>query len=119
MRGGPRKPGKKNTGEHLLRSLAHPVRVLSIIFCGKTSSSEARGYNGHTKAIRRRPMGQEKDHRRFEKGRKVHEEQTRSVREEASEKTAANGRRPAISARRRARPRKKSTSDPDNPIRTK
>ena len=30
-------------------------------------------------------MGQEKDHRRFEKGREVHEEQTRSVGEEASE----------------------------------
>ena len=30
-------------------------------------------------------MWQEKAHRRFEKGREVHEEQTRSVREEASE----------------------------------
>jgi hypothetical protein len=61
------------------------VRALSIIVCGKASSSEARGYKGDTKAIRRRLMGQEKDHRRFEKGHEVHEEQTRSVREEASE----------------------------------
>lgn len=30
-------------------------------------------------------MVQESDHRRFEKGREVHEEQTRSVSEEASE----------------------------------
>ena len=30
-------------------------------------------------------MGQERHHRRFEKGREVHEEQTRSVSEEASE----------------------------------
>ena len=30
-------------------------------------------------------MGQKKDHGRFEKGREVHEEQTRSVHEEARE----------------------------------
>jgi hypothetical protein len=37
------------------------------------------------RAIRRRPMGREEDRQRFDKTREVLEEQTRSVREEASE----------------------------------
>jgi hypothetical protein len=39
-------------------------------------------------------MGQEKDHRRFEKGCEVHEKQTRSVHEEASETPEEKHERP-------------------------